>query len=84
MRSPLGGLIFVAILVLLDSYVFQAVKTITLSAAPKTRVLVYSIYWGITILVIVGFLLFAFTSQNLLPKIVRTYLFAIVDRKSVV
>jgi uncharacterized protein len=78
MRSPLGSLLFIAILVLIDSYVFQAIKTITINSSAKTKMIVYSIYWAVTIVVIIGFLLFVFTSQNFLPKSVRTYLFAIV------
>ena len=78
MRSPFGALIFVAIMLLLDTYVFQAIKTVSQSASPKTRSIIYIIYWSITILVVIGFLLFAFTGPNFLPKKVRTYLFATI------
>ena len=78
MRSPLGVLIFISIMLLLDIYTFQAVKAVCNNSSPKTKAIVYSIYWAITILVVAGFLLFVYTSQGFLPKLVRTYLFAVI------
>ena len=78
MRSPLGAFIFVVVMLVLDTYVFQAIKAVCQSASPKTKAIVYSIYWTITALAVIGFLLFALTDQHFLPKKVRTYLFAIV------
>ncbi len=78
MRTPLGISIFLAIMLLLDTYVFQAVKTVSQSASPKTKTIIYSIYWGLTIIAIVSFLIFIFTSGDFLPKKFRTYLFAII------
>ncbi len=78
MRSPFGIFIFILVMLVVDSYIFQAVKTVSQSASPKTRTIIYSIYWGITILAVAGFLVFALTDQQLLPRKVRTYLFAII------
>lgn len=78
MRSPFGAFIFVLIMLLLDTYVFQAIKAVSQSATPKTRMIIYSIYWLVTAFAIIGFLLFAFTDQNFLPRKLRTYLFAII------
>lgn len=78
MRSPLGAFIFVVVMLVMDTYVFQAIKAVCQSASPKTRAIVYSIYWTVTALAVIGFLLFAFTDQHLLPRKFRTYLFAIV------
>ncbi len=78
MRSPAGALIFIALFLLLDTYVFQAVKSVTLSSSQRTRVLVYSIYWLITILSLSGFLLFVTTGPEQMPKNLRTYLFAVI------
>jgi predicted MPP superfamily phosphohydrolase len=78
MRSPLGAFIFAAIVLLLDAYVFQAIKTVSQSASPKTKTILFIAYWTLTALVIVGFWLFVFTHQNYFSKIVRTYLFATV------
>ena len=78
MRSTLGTFIFIAIMLLLDVYVFQAVKTVSQSASPKMRTLIYVIYWAITFLTIVGFLIYVFASPAFLSKRIKTYLFATV------
>lgn len=78
MRSPTFVLIFLAIMILLDTYVFQAIKVVSHSASPKTKTIIYSIYWAISILAIIGFLIFVLTGPEFLPKKLRTYLFAIV------
>jgi predicted MPP superfamily phosphohydrolase len=78
MRSPIGAFIFVAIMLLLDTYVFQAVKAVSQSVSPKSKLVIYSIYWAIVMLAILGFLVFAFTDQHFLPRKVRTYLFAFI------
>ncbi|MEP7142873.1 MAG: metallophosphoesterase [Ferruginibacter sp.] len=78
MRSPFGAFIFIAIMLLLDTYVFQAIKAVSQSASPKTKAVIYSVYWVITALAVIGFLIFVFTDQYFLPRRVRTYLFAII------
>ena len=78
MRSPTFVLIFLAIMILLDTYVFQAIKVVSHSASPKTKTIIYSIYWTISILAIIGFLIFVLIGPEFLPKKLRTYLFAIV------
>ncbi|MEO8764719.1 MAG: metallophosphoesterase [Ginsengibacter sp.] len=78
MRTPLGALLFVMFMLLLDTYVFQAIKTVSNSASPKTRTIIYSVYWAISIIAIIGFLVFILTGPGFLPKKVRTYLFATV------
>ena len=78
MRSPLGVIIFISLMLLLDYYFFQAVKTVSNSASSRTKMIIATIYWGITIFCVVGFLLFVFTEQGLLGKKVRTNLFAII------
>ena len=78
MRSPMGVLIFVAIMLLLDTYFFQAIKTVSQSASPKLRLAIYSCYWAVTVLAIIGFLLFVYTGPDFLGKKVRTYLFATI------
>ena len=78
MRTPLGVVLFIAFMLLLDTYFFQAIKTVTQSASPKTRMIVFTIYWIVTIVVITGFLLFVFTDKDFLGKKVRTFLFATI------
>ena len=78
MRSPFGSIIFIALMLLLDTYVFQAIKTVSQTASPKTRTIIYIIYWSVSVLAVTGFLIFVFSGPNFLPKKVKTYLFATV------
>lgn len=78
MRTPLGAFFVVITMLLLDVYVFIVIKTLSLSAIPGTRMIIFSIYWIISILAVIGFLVFVFTSPEFLPKKLRTYLFATV------
>ncbi|MEO7767824.1 MAG: metallophosphoesterase [Ferruginibacter sp.] len=78
MRSPLGAFIFVAVMLLLDTYVFQAIKAVSQTASPKTKAIIYGVYWIISALAIIGFLTFVLTDRYFLPPKIRTYLFAIV------
>lgn len=65
-------------MLILDTYVFQAIKVVVQNAGPKTKAIVYAVYWSLTALAIIGFLLFVFTEQNFLGKTVRTYLFTTI------
>jgi predicted MPP superfamily phosphohydrolase len=76
MRTPLGAFFIIAISVLMDTYIFQAIKTISQSASPKAKAIIYTIYWSLSALVIISFLIFMFTDHNFLGKKFRTYLFA--------
>ena len=78
MRTPSAAIIFIMVMILLDLYVFQAVKAVSNNALPKTKAIIYSVYWAISILAIIGFLIFALTGPDFLPKKIRTYLFATV------
>ncbi|MGN6532882.1 MAG: metallophosphoesterase [Ginsengibacter sp.] len=76
MRTPLGTFIIIIIMILLDIYVFLAIRSVSHSASSRLRTVIYVIYWIIAIVAIAGLLLFIFTGPEFLPKKVRTYLFA--------
>ncbi len=78
MRSPLGAIIFISIMLALDFYVFQAVKTVSQSATSRTKTIIAIIYWGITLFCVTGFLAFVFTKHEFLGAKVRSYLFATI------
>lgn len=78
MRTPLGLGISLAIMLLLDTYIFQAVKTVSQSASPKTKTIIYTLYWSLTALAVLSFIIFVYTDQHFLGKKFRTYLFATV------
>lgn len=77
MRSSLGIIIFLIIMLLLDLYVFQAVKAIGPSRSLRARNYVYWAYWGLTIIAITGFLAFVLTAPDLIGRHVRSYIFFI-------
>ncbi len=76
MRTPLGTFLFIAFALLMDTYIFQAVKAVSQSASPKTKAIIYGIYWAISALTIISFLIFFFTDHSFMGKKFRTYLFA--------
>ncbi len=78
MRSPIGVIVFITMMILLDTYFFQAVKNVAQNLSPKTKTVIYTVYWSLTILAVLGFLLFVYTEQNFLGKKIRTYLFAMI------
>ncbi len=76
MRSSFGAFIFIAVMLLVDTYAFQAIRTVSQSASPRVKTIVYAVYWSLSALAVIGYLLFIFSKPDLLPKRVRTYLFA--------
>ena len=78
MRSLWGQFIFIVLILLIDVYIYQAVKTVSAAASTKSKIIILGIYVGITIFFIVSFLLVSYSLSLSIPKIVRTYLFAIV------
>ncbi|MFN8253471.1 MAG: metallophosphoesterase [Ferruginibacter sp.] len=78
MRTPLGVFIFISLNLLLDTYVFQAIKSVSQGLSPRARTILYAVYWGITAISVISFVLFVYTQQDFLGRKVRTYLFATV------
>jgi len=78
MRTPIGVFIFISVMLLLDLYFFQAVKNVSQNLSPRAKTIIYALYWSITILAVVGFLLFVYTEQQFFGKKIRTYLFAMI------
>lgn len=76
LRTPIGAFIIILIILLMDTYIFQAIKTISQPASPRLKIIIYSVYWGLTAVAIISFLVFLYTEQQFLGKKFRTYLFA--------
>lgn len=66
------------IMLLLDWYVFQAVKTVTQPLGEKWRMLIHGAFWVISALTIVSILCFPFIPALQQSKIFRNYVFAIL------
>src|SRR5436189_100140 len=56
MRRLLGSGIFIVIMLLIDLYVFQAVKLVSQQASTKIKLIIYGIYWAITLPALIVFL----------------------------
>ncbi len=78
MRTPLGAVIFIAVLLLIDAYAFQAVRSVSLTASHKTKTIVNIAYWSLTALTIIAFLVLVINRVDYFPRVVRNYIFAIV------
>jgi len=65
-------------MVLLDVYVFQAIKVVSQGASPKMKMIIYSSYWGVSIAGVVLLIIIPFINYDSWPRSVRTYLFATV------
>ena len=69
MRTPLGAFFIIAISALMDTYIFQAIKTVSHAASPKTKTIIYAAYWTLSALVILSFLIFMFTDHSFLGTV---------------
>ncbi|HYJ37633.1 MAG TPA: metallophosphoesterase [Chitinophagaceae bacterium] len=78
MRNSGFRWIIVAIMLLLDFYVFQAIKLVSQDAPPKIRLAIYALYWGVSIVAILLLALLPYISYESWPRSVRTYLFATI------
>lgn len=68
-------LVVLVLSLLIDLYVFQAVRTVTQSLTPATRKLIYIVYWSITALSFAAMILMLVIRT---PFTLRTYLVAVL------
>jgi uncharacterized protein len=78
MRSSPIWFILAGIMLLLDIYVFQILRFVTHSASPRTKTLINSTYWFITLAALVLLFVLPYLNLDNLHKGVRSTLFAIV------
>lgn len=78
MRSWNGWWIVIVVMLLVDLYVFMAVRTVSQNAAEKTRFAVYGIYWLISLSAVVTIILFPYVDALQDNVIFRNYIFAIL------
>lgn len=76
MRSSPIWLLLAGLMLLLDFYVFQIVKTVSHSAGPRTKLIIFVFYWLISITALI--LLFLLPFFENFPKSVRSTLFALI------
>jgi len=78
MRSSPFWLLFAAFMIGLDIYVFQIVKFLMHSAAPRTKGIVSITYWVVSVLVIVLLFLLPYLNLDNLQKGLRSTVFAVL------
>jgi predicted MPP superfamily phosphohydrolase len=78
MRNSSFGFVLIVIMVLLDIYVFQAVKVVSQGASPKARLIVYSIYWILSILALLTFILLPYLQLEKYQGQIRSIVFAVL------
>lgn len=78
MRNSPFWWILIGFMVLLDIYFFQAVKVASHSAGPKTKTIIYTAYWVISIGAVVTLLILPNLHFEHQAKLFRTNIFAII------
>ncbi|MGB4885832.1 MAG: metallophosphoesterase, partial [Ferruginibacter sp.] len=78
MRSPSGLAIIITLMLLVDFYIFQGLKTVSNPVSAKAKIIIYSIFWAFSLLSIIGLIVFVNTDAQFMGKKTRTYLFAII------
>ena len=76
-NSPFWWLL-VGFMVVLDIYVFQTVKFLSHSSNPKSKIIIYSVYWVLSAGAIIILLLLPYIKFEHQAKIFRTTVFAII------
>jgi predicted MPP superfamily phosphohydrolase len=78
MRNWRGWWIIIGIIVLVDIYVFSVIRTLTQDTSEKIKIVIYSVYWFISILALVTVILvpsLRFFHEHI---ILRNYVFAVI------
>ncbi len=78
MKRAGGRWIVVLLMIIVDWYVFQAIKTITEPYSEKIRLLVHGIYWTVSALSVIYILFLPYFYNLPALKTTRNYLFALV------
>ena len=78
MRNSRFWWVFIGFMILLDFYVFQAVKLVTLSASPRVRLIIHAIYWTISGLSVLTLLILPYINFEQQPKLARSTVFAMI------
>ncbi len=78
MRSLSGMIIFILIMLLLDTYVFTAIRSISNGYAEKTRFWINLFYFSVSIICLSAFVYLVLTHPGTSSKTLRMYVFACI------
>ena len=65
-------------MVLLDLYFFQALKVLTHSASPRTRIIVHSGYWVLSVAAILMLILLPYLQMDKAAKLAKSTIFSMI------
>jgi len=66
------------IMAAIDFYVFQVVKMLCQGSSPRSKSIIFTTYWTLSIAIILVFIFLPFLNSERLPKNLRNYLFATI------
>ena len=78
MKTPFMIFVVIAIMILLDLYVFMAIKALSATALPRTRSIIFYAYWFLTLLTIISVLFLTFGDPNSISRVSRSYIIAVL------
>lgn len=78
MRNPGFLWIIIIILVILDFYVFQAIKVALATATPRIRTTVVSLYWVFAVITAATLIAYPYIKQENISREARSYLFSML------
>jgi predicted MPP superfamily phosphohydrolase len=78
MRNSPFWWVLIAFMVLLDFYVFQAIKVVTTSSGSRTRTIIYYSYWIISGLAVVSLLILPYLHFQHQAKLTKSTIFAVI------
>lgn len=76
MRNSGMWWVIIILMLLLDLYVFQVIRTLASGASEKWRMAIFSAYWIVSLTAVIIMVLLPFLNVESWPKAVRSYLFA--------
>lgn len=78
MRSSIGSLVFVAIMLLIDWYVYISIKTVTQNVSPRAKTIIFVSFCTVSLLSALFIALMPYVNYDQWQRPVRTYIFAVV------
>jgi hypothetical protein len=78
MRNTSFLWVVVGIMLLLDIYVFQALKVVLPATSPRLRLTIIVIYWALAVLMLATLIAFPYLNYESWPRQLRTYVFSLL------
>ena len=78
MRNTSFWWILMGFMVLLDIYFFQALKVITQSTTPRTRIIIHTTYWVLSVFAIIMLIILPYIHFEKQAKLARSTIFAMI------